>query len=93
MPRHAGSPADDERGLPLLLRAPFRSHSEDRRDFCVAALREIPGVTVPEPSSAFYVFPRIDGLEGSVASAGVYLSSIVAGSGPAPPSEPVERGR
>jgi aspartate aminotransferase len=37
------------------------------RDFCVAALREIPGVTVPEPQGAFYVFPRIDGLEDSVA--------------------------
>jgi aspartate aminotransferase len=37
------------------------------RDFCVAALREMPGITVPEPSGAFYVFPRIDGLEDSLA--------------------------
>jgi len=37
------------------------------RDFCVAALREMPGVTVPEPNGAFYVFPRIDGLEDSLA--------------------------
>jgi len=37
------------------------------RDFCVAALREMPGVTVPEPHGAFYVFPRIDGLEDSLA--------------------------
>jgi aspartate aminotransferase len=37
------------------------------RDFCVAALREMPGVTVPGPDGAFYVFPRIDGLEDSVA--------------------------
>jgi hypothetical protein len=37
------------------------------RDFCVAALREMPGVTVPEPHGAFYVFPRIDGLEDSFA--------------------------
>src|SRR5712692_708461 len=37
------------------------------RDFCVAALREMPGVTVPEPNGAFYVFPRIDGLDDSVA--------------------------
>jgi aspartate aminotransferase len=36
------------------------------RDFCVAALREMPGVTVPEPNGAFYVFPRIDGLDDSV---------------------------
>jgi len=32
------------------------------RDFCVAALRDIPRVTVPEPGGAFYVFPRVDGL-------------------------------
>jgi aspartate aminotransferase len=37
------------------------------RDFCVAALRELPGVTVPQPDGAFYVFPRIDGLDDSVA--------------------------
>jgi hypothetical protein len=37
------------------------------RDFSVAALREIPGVAVPEPNGAFYVFPRIDGLEDSLA--------------------------
>jgi aspartate aminotransferase len=37
------------------------------RDVCVAALREMPGVTVPEPDGAFYVFPRIDGLEDSFA--------------------------
>jgi aspartate aminotransferase len=37
------------------------------RDFSVAALREIPGVTVPEPQGAFYVFPRIEGLEDSAA--------------------------
>jgi aspartate aminotransferase len=35
------------------------------RDFCVAALRELPGVTVPSPTGAFYVFPRIDGLADS----------------------------
>jgi len=38
-----------------------------KRDFCVAALREMPGVVVPEPAGAFYVFPRIEGLEDSVA--------------------------
>jgi aspartate aminotransferase len=40
---------------------------EANRDFCVAALRELPGVTVPQPDGAFYVFPRIDGLDDSVA--------------------------
>jgi aspartate aminotransferase len=39
----------------------------DNRDFCVAALRSMPGVTVPEPRGAFYVFPRVDGLEDSFA--------------------------
>ena len=37
------------------------------RDFCVAALRALPGVTVPDPDGAFYVFPRIDGLDDSFA--------------------------
>jgi aspartate aminotransferase len=37
-----------------------------KRDLCVAALRQMPGVRVPEPAGAFYVFPRIDGLEDSV---------------------------
>jgi aspartate aminotransferase len=37
------------------------------RDFCVTALRELPGVTVPQPDGAFYVFPRIAGVEDSLA--------------------------
>ena len=36
-----------------------------KRDFCTAALRELPGVTVPEPAGAFYLFPKIDGLTDS----------------------------
>jgi len=40
---------------------------EANRDFCVAAFRELPGVTVPRPDGAFYVFPAIDGLTDSVA--------------------------
>lgn len=35
------------------------------RDFCVEALRRMPGVTVPEPAGAFYLFPRIEGLADS----------------------------
>jgi aspartate/methionine/tyrosine aminotransferase len=31
------------------------------RDFCIEALRGMPGVTVPRPEGAFYVFPRIEG--------------------------------
>ncbi|MDP9127586.1 MAG: pyridoxal phosphate-dependent aminotransferase [Pseudomonadota bacterium] len=29
------------------------------RDFCLQALRKIPGVTVPDPDGAFYLFPRL----------------------------------
>jgi aspartate/methionine/tyrosine aminotransferase len=35
------------------------------RDYCLATLREMPGVTVPQPDGAFYLFPRIEGLEDS----------------------------
>jgi aspartate aminotransferase len=38
---------------------------KQNRDFCLAALREMSGVTVPEPDGAFYVFPRISGLDDS----------------------------
>jgi len=38
---------------------------KDNRDFCLAALREVPEVTVPSPDGAFYVFPRIAGLTDS----------------------------
>ncbi|MBM3744867.1 MAG: aminotransferase class I/II-fold pyridoxal phosphate-dependent enzyme, partial [Acidobacteria bacterium] len=38
---------------------------KENRDFCLAALRRMPGVTVPEPEGAFYVFPKIDGLKDS----------------------------
>jgi aspartate/methionine/tyrosine aminotransferase len=37
----------------------------ERRDLCLAALRAMPGVTVPDPEGAFYLFPRVDGLEDS----------------------------
>jgi hypothetical protein len=38
---------------------------KENRDFCLGALRKMPGVTVPEPEGAFYLFPRIAGLEDS----------------------------
>lgn len=38
---------------------------KDNRDLCLDALATMPGVTVPEPDGAFYLFPRIDGLEDS----------------------------
>lgn len=54
--------ADGEDELRRMV-ASFRAN----RDFCVAALREMPGLTLPEPDGAFYVFPRIDGLDDSFA--------------------------
>ena len=42
---------------------------KENRDLCLEALRGMPGVTVPEPDGAFYVFPRIDGLTDSFAFA------------------------
>jgi len=37
------------------------------RDFCLDALRQMPGVSVPNPDGAFYLFPRIAGLTDSLA--------------------------
>jgi aspartate/methionine/tyrosine aminotransferase len=31
------------------------------RDYCLAALQKMPGVTVPKPDGAFYLFPKIAG--------------------------------
>lgn len=39
----------------------------ENRDICLQALSGIDGVTVPKPDGAFYLFPRIDGLEDSFA--------------------------
>ena len=38
---------------------------KENRDFCLAALRQMPRVTAPSPDGAFYLFPRIDGLTDS----------------------------
>jgi aspartate aminotransferase len=40
---------------------------KENRDFCLAALRQMPGVTVPSPDGAFYLFPKIEGLTDSFA--------------------------
>jgi aspartate/methionine/tyrosine aminotransferase len=37
------------------------------RDLCLDALRGLPGVTVPTPDGAFYLFPRVAGLTDSFA--------------------------
>jgi hypothetical protein len=52
-------------GEPELLR--MLARLKDNRDFCLDALRQMPGVTVPFPDGAFYVFPRINGLTDSFA--------------------------
>jgi hypothetical protein len=38
---------------------------KENRDVCVSALSGVPGVTLPVPDGAFYVFPRIEGLADS----------------------------
>lgn len=37
----------------------------ENRDFCMAALSKMPGVTVPKPEGAFYLFPKIEGVTDS----------------------------
>jgi len=39
----------------------------ENRDFCLAALRRMPGVTVPSPDGAFHLFPKIEELTDSFA--------------------------
>ena len=38
---------------------------KQNRDFCLDALTGMPGVTVPTPDGAFYLFPKIDGMTDS----------------------------
>jgi aspartate aminotransferase len=38
---------------------------KENRDFCLAALQRMSGVTVPKPDGAFYLFPKIAGLADS----------------------------
>jgi aspartate/methionine/tyrosine aminotransferase len=41
------------------------SRLRENRDFCVGALSKMPGVTVPVPDGAFYLFPRIEAAQDS----------------------------
>jgi aspartate/methionine/tyrosine aminotransferase len=41
----------------------------ENRDLCLNALRGMPGVTVPDPEGAFYLFPAIEGAADSMAFA------------------------
>ncbi len=38
---------------------------KENRDLCLAVLSKMPGVKVPRPDGAFYLFPKIDGLDDS----------------------------
>jgi len=38
---------------------------KQNRDFCLTALSKMPGVTVPKPDGAFYLFPKIAGASDS----------------------------
>jgi hypothetical protein len=52
------------------------------RDFCLDALRQMPGVTVPAPEGAFYLFPRIEGLTDSFAFCWTLLHETKVGIAP-----------
>jgi len=41
------------------------SRLRENRDFCLEALRRMPGVATPEPDGAFYLFPRVAGVTDS----------------------------
>jgi aspartate/methionine/tyrosine aminotransferase len=38
---------------------------KSNRDFCIDALSRMPGLTIPRPEGAFYLFPRVEGLADS----------------------------
>ncbi len=52
-------------GEPELLR--MLERLRDNRDFCASRLRQMPGVALPDPDGAFYLFPRLEGLRDSFA--------------------------
>ena len=38
---------------------------KENRDYCLGLFSEIPGVSIPAPDGAFYLFPKIEGLKDS----------------------------
>ena len=38
---------------------------QERRDFCAGMLRAVPGVNLPDPEGAFYLFPQLEGVDDS----------------------------
>lgn len=61
--RAAETALRDGEGFIVEMLAAYRAN----RDYCLHVLRSLKGITVPEPSGAFYLFPRIDGLTDSFA--------------------------
>lgn len=47
--------------------AEMMSRLRENRDFCIAALQKMPGVKLPKPEGAFYLFPQIEGMTDSFA--------------------------
>jgi aspartate/methionine/tyrosine aminotransferase len=45
--------------------AEMLEHYKANRDYVIQRLSSMPGVTVPRPEGAFYVFPKIEGLRNS----------------------------
>lgn len=68
---HAAGFSQDAARVAIEEGEPFIRESQERYDrhrkIAVERLRAMPGVTVPEPAGAFYVFPRLDGLTDSFA--------------------------
>ena len=68
---HAFGVVQEAARVAILEGEPFVAESQIRyarhRQIAVDRLRLFPGVTVPEPDGAFYVFPRFDGLTDSFA--------------------------
>jgi aspartate/methionine/tyrosine aminotransferase len=68
---HAPGFVQEAARVAILEGEPFVAESQARyarhRAIAVERLRAIPGVTVPEPAGAFYVFPRLEGLTESFA--------------------------
>lgn len=68
---HAFGVAQEAARVAIVDGEPFVAEAQARyarhRALAVERLRSIPGVTVPEPGGAFYVFPRLEGLADSLA--------------------------
>ena len=45
--------------------AEMMARLRENRDFCMAALSKMPGVVVPKPEGAFYLFPKVQGVTDS----------------------------